>query len=281
MGKTFSGIKSVKRNFKGGGRAQNRQINEFLAAAVGCALGATKRSINLIARRGLQILVDSNNYADYTGVLRNSYQAALIENGNVEKTLMQITGVTKSGGSVIALPESNKDSNAKNTFGNRGKIIILTSEGMDGTVGISIPKTPMIDKRENGRSPKSPPKIHNRWAKMSKAQDALRKSRQMGVGRKLQARQHGYGRVITQLKGMKNLNPMGYTIVFSNPTPYTEFLNSLSGKSKSGKINKKGQVIPLGLANAQLKPLAITITKQEIADSIKRAKDALRKRNTQ
>lgn len=281
MGKTFSGIKSIKRNFKGGGRAQNRQINEFLSAAVGCALGATKRSINLIARRGLEILVDSNNYADYTGVLRNSYQAAMIENGNVEQTLMQITGVTKSGGSVIALPESNKDSNAKNTFGNRGKIIILTSEGLDGTVEISIPKTPMIDKRKNGRSPKSPPKIHNRWAKMSKARDALRKSRQMGRGRKLQARQHGYGRVITQLKGMQNLNPMGYTIVFSNPTPYTEFLNSLSGKSKSGKINKKGQVIPLGLANAQLKPLAITITKQEIADSIKRAKDALRKRNTQ
>ena len=105
---------------------------------------------------------------------------------------------------------------------------------------------------------------------MSKAKDALRKSRQLGRGRKLQARQHGYGRVITQLKGMQNLNPMGYTIVFSNPTPYTEFLN-----------NHGRQVIPLGIANAQLKPLAITITKQEIADSIKRAKDALRKRNTQ
>lgn len=274
MGKTFSGIKSVKRNFKGGGRAQNRQINEFLSAAVGCAIGATKRSINLIARRGLQILVDNDNYSDYTGVLRNSYQAAMIENGNVEQTLMRIAGVTKSGGSVIALPESNRDKSIQNTFssdgGNvRGKIILLTSEGVDGTIGISIPNTKMIPIRLR-RNEKSPEKIHNRWAKMSKAKDALRKSRQLGRGRKLQARQHGYGRVITQLKGMQNLNPMGYTIVFSNPTPYTEFLN-----------NHGRQVIPLGLANAQLKPLAITITKQEISDSIKRAKDALRKRNTQ
>lgn len=271
MGTTFSGIKSIRQNFKGGGRQQNKEINDFLSVVVGCALGATKRSMNMIARRGLRILVDNNNYSDYTGVLRNSYQAAIIENGNVENTLKKIAGYNGM------IPESNvKDDAIKNTFGNaKGKIILMTSEGIEGTVDIEIPNTTMIDVRENQRCADSPPKIHNRWAKMSRAQDALRKSRQVGRGRKLQARQHGYGRVVTQLKGMKNLNPQGYTIVFSNPTPYTAFLNSLGGKK-----HRKRQIIPKGLANTKLKPIAVTITKQEIENSIKRAKDALRKRNT-
>lgn len=268
MGKTFSGIKSIRKNFKGGGRQQNKEINDFLSLVVGCALGATKRSMNMIARRGLSILVDNNNYSDYTGVLRNSYQAAIIENGNVENTLKKIAGYNGM------IPESNKYETIKNTFssdgGNvRGKIILLTSEGIEGTVGIQIPNTKMIKVRLR-RNANSPNKIHNRWAKMSRAKYALRKSRQVGRGRKLQARQHGYGRVVTQLKGVKNLNRQGYTIVFSNPTPYT------------GRLNEYGrQVIPTGLANSQLKPIAVTITKQEIENSIKRAKDALRKRNTQ
>ncbi len=67
----------IRRNYKN--VRGNTAINQFLGVAVGAVTSASLRAMQKVARRGVDNLVNNvAKFSDYTGVLINSYQAAIL-----------------------------------------------------------------------------------------------------------------------------------------------------------------------------------------------------------
>lgn len=241
MATKYKGIRSVKRNFLGRNKKNNEAINEFLATAVGCVTGGSRNAMVKVAQRGLATLVKNGRFSDYTGAMRNSYQAAILDNGKfIHKGKDYYNGDFSPYG-IIA--------NGKNVFrtGNK-RIRLMTSYGMDGTIPIQYPN-------ENAESIKVRRQVNplsSRWM------------HNYYKGRERPA--YGYGRYISHIQ---NTNENGISVVFDNPTPYAEQVHT---------ENKGSQVYPIGVLYAQIGTYAVTITQAEIKKSIARARDVLRKR---
>lgn len=120
---------AIIRNFKQQ-RQNNKAINAFLDIAVGTALGATQSSMKKIAERGIDTLVKHvARFSDYSGIMINSYQAAIIRHGNFK---------TKGIDGQLSLFKGDK-------------VELMTSYGKNGTMSI-IPENKYIRNQRNPNS---------------------------------------------------------------------------------------------------------------------------------
>jgi hypothetical protein len=197
-----------------------------------------------IANRGIRNLVENvAGFSDYTGVLINSYQAAILTRGKFNYKYGSLTGDFDARGQ--GLRRQNNPFNPKgysdNVFKNgRGSTILLTSFRTSGTTPISFwtegRKGTQIRKRK-GRNPKSKPFIRNRWSKRTKEYQ-------------------GFGMKTEGLRSYNSNVRVGYEVIFDNPAPYAESVQ---------KHNAGSRVMPVGLASIMPRGLAISIASREIS----------------
>lgn len=228
---------AIKRTYKNT-RENNRAINEFLGTVVGAVRSGSLNAMQKIARRGIDTLVNKvATFSDYTGVLINSYQAAVVVNGNWG------TGNNFNGsGDVIAKGSGNEFRNGQKS------VRLVTSYGVVGTTPISFrtignAKESFAKRKE--RNPKSAATIPNRY-----------KTRHQGSSYK------GYGRDITAIKAYMPAQNLGIEVIFNNPTPYANTVNETNAGSTVMPLGGAAQILPAGTA--------IAITDSEIWRAVRR-----------
>lgn len=201
----------IRKNYKNA--KNNAAINNFLGAAVGAVTSASLRAMQKVAQRGVDNLVNNvAQFSDYTGVLINSYQAAILVNGNFD--------------SVGKWTYLNEFRNAKRS------IRMITSYHTNGTTPISF-KT--IDNkgtsfaRRKQRNPNSKPTIKNRYQR--KATGNMYK---------------GYGRDLTTVRTHTPMSSLGIEVVFSNPTPYANHVAEQNAGSIVMPVGVAAINLPVG-----------------------------------
>lgn len=236
------------RKFKKG--QNNREINEFLSDIVSATSAGSLRSMRTIARKGIENLVNNvAGFSDYTGVLINSYQAAIYEKGN-----FNFQGNGKFGGSFDAKGHAFRGyrdpygKSLQHTFQNSsGNTILITSHGIPGTTRISfstIGRNGARIARRKQRNPRSKSSIRNYWRKRSKEYQ-------------------GYGSRTGKIRAYNPQIKIGFEVLFDNPTPYALLVQ---------KRNEGSRVMPTGVANMVSGGMAVSITTAEIANLLNRAK---------
>lgn len=237
------------RNYKG---QNEKELNKFLSDIIGATNQGSRRAMVAIAQRGIHRLINNvAGFSDYTGVLINSYQAAILTRGKFNYKYGSRTGDFDARGQ--GLRRQNNPFNPKgysdNVFKNgRGSTILLTSFRTSGTTPISFwtegRKGTKIIKRK-GRNPRSKPFIRNRWSKRTKEYQ-------------------GFGMKTEGLRSYNSNVRVGYEVIFDNPAPYAESVQ---------KHNDGSRVMPTGVANIMNRGLALSITSSEISrEFIKRNK---------
>ncbi len=201
----------IRKNYKN--VRGNTAINQFLGVAVGAVTSASLRAMQKVAYRGVDNLVNNvAKFSDYTGVLINSYQAAILVNGNLD-TL----------GRWYYL---NEFRNAKRS------IRMITSYHKSGTTPISfktINNKGTSFARRKQRNPNSKPSIENRYKRKT-------------VGDMYK----GYGRDLTTLRTYSPASSLGIEVVFSNPTPYAKHVAEQNAGSVVMPIGVAAINLPMG-----------------------------------
>ena len=228
----------IRRNYKN--VKGNKAINEFLGTVVGAVRSGSLNAMQKIARRGVEHLVNNTaKFSDYTGVLVNSYQAAIVVNGK-----WATGGDFNLGGEAIGRGGMNEFRN-----GNKS-VRLVTSYDINGTTPISFKtiknKGTSFAKRKE-RNPNSKSSIPNRYQR-----------HQTGKAYK------GYGRDITAIRAHSPAATLGIEVLFSNPTPYANHV---------AKNNAGSTVMPVGGAARMLpRGVVVSITDAEIYRAVQRAK---------
>lgn len=234
---------SIRRNYKNA--KGNKAINEFLETVVGAVSSGSLNAMQKVARRGVENLVKNvATFSDYTGVLINSYQAAIIVNGQ-----WAVGGDFNMSGDVIASRGRNEFRNSKRSAR------LITSYDIDGTTPISFKtirgKGTSFAKRKR-RNPNSKSSIPNRYQR-----------HQAGKVYK------GYGRDMTSLRTHTPASSLGIEVLFSNPTPYANHV----ARNNAGSI-----VMPVGGAARMLpRGVVVSITDAEIYRAVRRAQNRARR----
>lgn len=250
------------RNFKG---RNQEAINEFLDACVGAVRVASLEGAQKIAKRGVQQLVNQTaTFGDYTAVLVNSYQAVILQNGQL-----------KTRGRGNGPIDFDRNGNFKNSVGdfpgNKGDLssgfsghafrggngyIFYTSLGMTKNK-ISFKtvnnKGVSVRRRESSDHPVNP---------LSK--ETIRLDR-----RKSGRTYEGYGRDMTTIRTYTPRLQFGIEIVFNNPTPYAVRVQ---------EHNKGSRVMPLGATQIAPRGLMVSITAAELYNAVRKAQRVLNKR---
>lgn len=234
------------RNYKG---KNEKEINKFLSDIIGATSQGSRRAMTSMAQRGIQRLVNNvAGFSDYTGVLINSYQAAIYQNGQFRirggKHIDGYRGDFSTSGDALR----NYDSVYRNSS---GSVILLTSYGVGpkGSRGNPISFRTVKNKgkaiaKSYGRNSSSKPEIPNYWKKRTKEYQ-------------------GYGRKTANIKSYTPSIKFGFEVVFDNPTPYA---------MKVQQNNKGSRVMPTGVANIMNGSLALSITSSEISKEFQKAK---------
>lgn len=242
-----------KRYYKDARKQNNKAINEFLGEVVGAVRTGSLNAMQKIAARGLDVLVNKvAGFSDYTGLMINSYQAAIIDNGRsiyggeIKEGAFQVGGHYMEG---LLLGGDNK-----NVFRNGKKSIrLLTSKGIRGTTPISLKRPKKnnrnvnyaVYKKRKGRNPQSAPVVVSQF------------TQNLNI-------YQGFGRDLTGLKGLYQTGK-GIQVIFRNPTPY----------ALEVQYNNEGSdVMPGGLLGVPY----VSITTQEIRKAVKNAKTRKKRR---
>jgi hypothetical protein len=235
------------RNYKA---QNNKAINEFLSDIVWATSTGSQRSMQTIARKGIERLVNNvASFSDYTGVLINSYQAAIYQKGN-----FNFQGNGKYGGNFDAKGHAMRGyrdpygNSLQNKFRNSsGNVILMTSHGVQGTTRISFNtvgrKGKQIQRRKQ-RNSRSKEFIRNYWKKRS-------------------PEYQGYGSRTGNIRAYSPRIKTGFEVLFDNPAPY-----ALSVQSR----NDGSRVMPVGVASMIDRGMAFTITTSEIVNALNRVK---------
>lgn len=232
------------RNYKG---RNEKELNEFLSDIIGATNQGSRRAMVAIAQRGIHRLVNNvAGFSDYTGVLINSYQAAIFQKGK-----FRIKGYRN-----IYRGDFSTSGDALRSYGNvfrntGGSIVLLTSYnvGPKGSRDNPISFKTVKNKgkkiaKSYGRNPQSKDAIPNYWRKRNK-------------------NYQGYGRETAKIKGYSPSIKLGYEVVFDNPAPYAE---------KVQQENQGSRVMPTGVANIMNRGLALSITSAEISREFQKMK---------
>lgn len=217
-------------------KALNRKNANYLKTFINELISMVNRSSRAamveIGQKGLQKLVDSSGFSDYTGMMRNSYQAAIFTKGKQPK----ISNETRTSKEVVFSTgeevhsqwahEYYRGKQQKDTFhGPHGEINLMTSFDINGTTPISF--------REVGRDGYDSMYANGTkgHAKRGRGYFGIRnkrnpKSANVIRARKIWRERNGYGRNITQLRGYTPKIKSGYAVVFNNPTPYARLVHN-------------------------------------------------------
>lgn len=233
----------IRKNYKNA--KGNKAINEFLGVVVGAVNSGSLNAMQKVARRGVENLVNNvAKFSDYTGVLINSYQAAIIVRGQM--------GVGKDfnlSGDVIGRGGRNEFRNGQNS------VRLITSYNINGTTPISFKtvenKGTSFAKRKE-RNPQSKRTIPNRY-----------KFRAKGSAYK------GYGRDLTALRTYTPASNLGIEVVFNNPTPYANHVATQNAGSTVMPVGSAARIVPQGII--------ISITDAEIYRAVEKAKKRIRR----
>lgn len=224
-------------------KQNEREINRFLSNIITPTMQGTRNAIITIAQRGVTRLVNNvANFSDYTGVLINSYQAAILSKG---KFNFKGRG---SGGDFDAIGQTIRPYRVegKNQFKNAsGGTVLMTSYGVDGTTDISFWTEGRHGRsiaRRKQRNKRSKASIRNYWKKRSKEYQ-------------------GYGLKTSNIRAYTPTVRLGYEVVFDNPAPYAQTVQ---------ENNDGSRVMPTGIANIMNRGLAISITTNEIIKAHRR-----------
>lgn len=226
-------------------KQNEREINRFLSNIITPTMQGTRNAMITIAQRGITRLVNNvAGFSDYTGVLINSYQAAILSKG---KFNFKGRG---SGGDFDAIGQTIRPYRVegKNQFKNSsGGIVLMTSYGVDGTTGISFwteGRQGRTIARRKWRNKRSKASIRNYWKKRSKEYQ-------------------GYGLKTSNIRAYTPTVRLGYEVVFDNPAPYAKTVQ---------EINEGSRVMPTGIANIMNRGLAVSIATNEIIKAHRRIK---------
>jgi hypothetical protein len=235
------------RNYKGWNK---KRLNKFLSDIIGATNQGSRRAMVAIAQRGIHRLVNNvAGFSDYTGVLINSYQAAIFQKGE-----FRIKGYRN-----IIRGDFSYSGDTLRTYGNvfrntGGSIVLLTSYnvGPKGTRKNPISYKTVKNKKD---------KIAKSFERNSRSKDEIPNYLKKFKRTK---KYQGYGRETANIKGYSPSVKLGFEVVFDNPTPYAE---------KVQRVNKGSRVMPTGVANIMDRSLALSITSSEISrEFIKRNK---------
>jgi hypothetical protein len=238
------------RRYKG---AQEKALNEFLNEIIGVTSTGSRRAMVAMAQRGIRRLVNNvAGFSDYTGVLINSYQAALYSRGKFQFSGGRGGLRGREGYKGDFYHTGDPIRNYGNTFrSSTGSAILFTSYGIGpkGTKDNPISFKTVKNKGESieksyGRNSSSKETIPNRWKRRPK--EYL-----------------GYGRKTANVKSYNPSVKLGFEVVFDNPTPYA---------MKVHKENKGSTVMPVGTSQIMGRGLAFSITSQEIGRELYKAK---------
>lgn len=232
-----------RRSYK---KRNEREINAFLSDIITPTMMGTRNAMLTIAQRGINRLVNNvASFSDYTGVLINSYQAAIISKG---KFNFKGRG---HGGDFDAIGQTRRPYRVqgKNQFKNAsGGTVLITSYGVDGTTDISFwtegRHGQSIARRKQRKNKRTKASIRNYWKKRTKEYQ-------------------GYGLKTTNIRSYIPSIKRGYEVVFDNPAPYAQFVQ---------EHNDGSVVMPMGVANIMNRGLALSITTNEIIKAHKRKK---------
>ena len=213
----------------------NKAVGNFKRLLVGSMVSFSRSTIQQAAQMGLDQIVNSVGFNDYTGKLINSYQAAIITKGGMEERLQRQFGeVFDDRVPLSNLGKRGKKNNAVGVGG--GKIpIMLTSlgttkihhetspRGNNGGRGFRI-----RNRRDGGESP-----------------DVRRMH--MVNGRYEKDYREGYGFLVSRIKGIAPPIKSGYWLVFDNGAANvsTERGNLLEIVDTQGP--RRHRVFPAGL----------------------------------
>lgn len=227
-------------------------INDFLNEVVGAVRSGSFSSMQKIAQRGIDRLVDNvAGFSDYTGVLINSYQAAVMQHGKLNTNAKG--GRYGSNFDAKGTPLRHGRGGKGNTFKNsRGSTILITSLGKgipisfrtEGNKGKSF----IIQKRRN---PASREKIRNRYRKSDTKP------------------YFGHGMNTSNIRSYVPTVQIGYEVVFDNPTPYAKFVQ---------ENNPGSTVLPVGTSRIMPRGLALSITSSEIYNATRKARQKNRRK---
>lgn len=232
-----------RRSYK---KRNEREINAFLSDIITPTMMGTRNAMLTIAQRGINRLVNNvASFSDYTGVLVNSYQAAIISKG---KFNFKGRG---PGGDFDAIGQTRRPYRVqgKNQFKNAsGGTVLMTSYGVEGATDVSFwtegRHGQSIARRKQRKNKRTKASIRNYWKKRTKEYQ-------------------GYGLKTTNIRSYVPSIKWGYEVVFDNPAPYAQFVQ---------EHNDGSVVMPMGVANIMNRGLALSITTNEIIKAHKRKK---------
>ena len=245
--------RKYRRNYVGGRITKDRKvINAFFSDVVGLMTTTSRASMRKMAQRGLVMLVRQSTYSGYTGVLRNSYQAAIFD--DIYQSEKRARAYFKASGGDFrergALKGLDK-TDARNAFkAGNGRVMLYTSLGIDGVERIVKPKGHSV-KRQVKRNPNSTKYIPN-YDRAGKG--GFRYNR----GGEEMFKRHGYGRMTSRLK-KTHTNSSSVSVVFDTPTPYVHFVEKHEGS----------YVFPRGFTEDG-KKILMHITKEMIDGAVRR-----------
>lgn len=252
-------------------RKRNKAIiNSFIGGIAYAAGAASELSMHSIARMGLRTLVDEAYFNDYTGVLINSYQAAVISGGIVYGG--DFAGYVGRHGEEVIEAMRRKKAQLKNDVlnggfahydipGEKGDFIpqLYTSYGVDAYADIksnvSMTTTPTYvpqsAKDEKARANFKEARIVSRRSEGNKHKRIpVRKIRTSKYAESIKYRgdfvrqtrskfPNGYGRDISRIRTAitDNMKRNGVYVIFNNPTPYAAVVhNSRKGHGEFHKV---------------------------------------------
>lgn len=229
-------------------KQNEREINRFLSNIITPTMQGTRNAMITIAQRGITRLVNNvANFSDYTGVLINSYQAAILSKGKFNFKGRGSGGDFDAIGQTIR-PYRFRGNKGKNQFKNAsGGTVLITSYGVDGTTDISFWTEGRHGRsiaRRKQRNKRSKASIRNYWKKRSKEYQ-------------------GYGLKTSKIRSYTPTIRLGYEVVFDNPAPYAQTVQ---------ENNDGSRVMPTGVANIMNRSLALSIATNEIIKAHRRIK---------
>lgn len=243
-------------------------INSFIGGIAYAAGAASELSMHSIARMGLRTLVDEAYFNDYTGVLINSYQAAVLSKGRVGYGGDFAGYVGRYGEQVIEAMRRRK-AELKNDVlnggfahydipGKKGDFIpqLYTSYGVDAYADIksNVSRTtpryvPQSAKDETARANFRAARIVSMKSEGNKQKRIpVRKIRTSKYAESIKYRgdfvrqtrsrfPNGYGRDISRIRSARTNERNGVYVIFDNPTPYAAVVhNSRKGHGEFHKV---------------------------------------------
>ena len=237
----------------------NRALREFVNDVYGAVRNASLASMHQVAQIGLTNMINQAQFSDFTGVLANSYQAAIKEHGHhrfdakggdftrtgwgrLNENFRGYDFKSKYNKSGTKLnPAYGQQDNPEfqvnnNTFSNsNGMVSLYTSYNYPNTSKISFKKN------RQGRYPLR--KNRGGVVKVDSIWDRYKHGKKPPVD--------GYGRVLTELRTaqMPNLKD-GYSVIFANGAPYARYVHNHFNRVFPSSIGiSRGQFIVLAQRN--------------------------------